>query len=82
MSIKNEIHQVLFSSVAKTLSVAEDELTDDTKLIKDLGAKSVDFVRILGDLEDEFDMSIPFMEFRRKETLGECVEFVAGMFGS
>ena len=32
--------------------------------------------------EEEFDMSVPFMEFRRKETLGDCVAFVAGMFGS
>ncbi|MAD44614.1 MAG: hypothetical protein CMI02_07110 [Oceanospirillaceae bacterium] len=82
MSIKDEIRQVLFSSVAKNMNVAEETLTDDTRLIKDLGAKSVDFVRILGDLEDEFDMSVPFMEFRRKETLGDCVAFVAGMFGS
>ena len=30
---------------------------------------------------DEFDVEIPFMEFRRKKTLGEAAQFVAELLG-
>lgn len=81
MSIRDEIRQTLFSAVAANMKVPAEKLTDDTELIKDLGAKSADFVRIIGDLEDEYDFALPFMEFRRKKTLGDCVDFAVSVFG-
>lgn len=82
MSIRDEIRQVMYSAVSRSLNVPPEKLSDDIELIKDLGAKSADFVRIIGDLEDEFDFTLPFMEFRRKKTLGECVDFAVSVFES
>ena len=42
----------------------------------DLGMKSVNYSSMINVLEDEFDVEIPFMDFRRKATIGEAVDFV------
>jgi acyl carrier protein len=72
----------MYSAVASTMSKAVDELTDSTDLVADLGVKSVNFVRIVGALEDEFDLEIPFMEFRRKKTIGEAIDYIVQLYES
>ena len=59
-----------------------EELTDESQLIADLGAKSVNLVRIIGVLEDAFDLEIPFMEFRRKKTIGQSIDYIVQLFES
>ena len=38
--------------------------------------KSGNYSQMITLLEDEFDVEIPFMQFRRKATIGESVDFV------
>lgn len=42
----------------------------------ELGMKSVNYSQIITYCEDEYDVEIPFMEFRRKKTFGEAAEFI------
>ncbi|WP_242958699.1 hypothetical protein [Flavonifractor sp. An112] len=44
--------------------------------MEDLNAKSVHYSQITTFLEDEFDVEIPYMTFRRKKTIGEAIEYV------
>lgn len=48
---------------------------EDTKYAE-IGMKSVNYSSMITLLEDEFDIEIPFMEFRRKATVGESVDYV------
>jgi acyl carrier protein len=66
----------MYAAISAAMNKPAEELSDDTQLIADLGAKSVNFVRIIGALEDEFDLEIPFMEFRRKKTIGEAIDYI------
>ncbi len=50
--------------------------TADTAF-EELGMQSVNYSQIITSCEDEFDVEIPFMEFRRKKTFGEAADFVA-----
>jgi acyl carrier protein len=75
-SPKDEIRSAFLKAISETMKTPLAELNDNTQLIADLGAKSVDFVRIIGALEDELDQEIPFMEFRRKKTIGEAIEYL------
>jgi len=52
------------------------EITEKTKFESDLNAKSVQYSQITTFLEDAFDVEIPYMRFRRKETVGEAIDFV------
>ncbi|WP_314010766.1 acyl carrier protein [Cryptobacterium curtum] len=41
-----------------------------------LGIKSVQYSQLTTYLEDEFDIEVPFMKFRRKKTFGEAADYV------
>ena len=53
-----------------------EELNENTRFVEDLGAKSGNITQITTFLEDEYDIEIAFMKFRRKKTVGEAAEFV------
>lgn len=81
-SFRDQVHSVMYSAISATMDTPLEELTDSTELIADLGAKSVNFVRIIGALEDEFELEIPFMEFRRKKSIGEAIEYIVQLYES
>lgn len=74
--LEEQVRTTLTDAVSTAFGVPVDEVCDETRFVADLGAKSVNFVRIISALEDEFDAEIPFMEFRRRQTVGEAVEYV------
>ena len=49
--------------IAEQLNVDENKIQEDSKLIEDLGADSLDVVEMLMTLEDEFGIAIPDDEF-------------------
>ncbi len=51
----------------------------ETTAFADLGMKSVNYSSMINVLEDEFDVEIPFMDFRRKATIGEAVDYICGL---
>jgi acyl carrier protein len=81
-SFKEQVRSVMYPAISATMSKPVEELTDSTELIADLGAKSVNFVRIISALEDEFELEIPFMEFRRKKTIGEAIDYIVQLYES
>jgi acyl carrier protein len=81
MELKDQILQKMIERAATIFRKEPGELSSDTKFVDDLKAKSVNYVQIITIVMDEFDVEIPFMEFRRKKTLGEAAEYVAGLCG-
>jgi acyl carrier protein len=81
-SLRDQVRSAVYSAIATTMSRPLEELTDSTQLIADLGAKSVNLVRIISALEEEFDLEIPFMEFRRRKSIGEAIDYVVGLHES
>ena len=54
-----------------------EELNEETDFALDLGAKSGNVSQMTTFLEDEFDVEVPYMEFRRKSTIGQAADYVA-----
>jgi acyl carrier protein len=79
MSSDNEVLEKIIERAAVLFKKDASEFSAETRFIEDLGAKSVNYVQIISVLEDEFDVQIPFMEFRRKKSFGEAAEYVAGL---
>ena len=75
-SVKEQVSSTMYAAISTAMNKPAEELSDSSELIADLGAKSVNFVRIISALEDEFDLEIPFMEFRRKKTIGEAIDYI------
>ena len=81
-SLRDQVSTTMYAAVSAAMNKPVEELTDATELIVDLGAKSVNFVRIIAALEDELDLEIPFMEFRRKKSIGEAIDYVVKLYDS
>lgn len=70
----DEIRDFLVKKVAELCGVSAESITDDTELIKDLGMKSATLVVLIAALEDEFDIDIDFMKFRRALSIKDEVK--------
>jgi acyl carrier protein len=81
-NFRDQVSSVMYSAISATMNKPVEDLSDSTELIADLGAKSVNFVRIISALEDEFDLEIPFMEFRRKKTIGDAIDYIVQLYES
>ena len=79
MASSDEILTKIIERAAELFKADASQYTADTRFVEDLNAKSVNYVQIISVLEEELDMQIPFMEFRRKKTFGEAAEYVAGL---
>lgn len=63
--------------IIEQLDVSEEvEITQETSMMKDLDADSLDAVEIMMELEDEFDIEIPDEDAEKFKTIGDIVKFV------
>lgn len=77
MSYASDVREKLVDRAAKLLGINPEEIKDEMTLESDLALKSTQITQITTYLEDEFDVEVPFMNFRRQKTVGACVDFVA-----
>ena len=74
-----EIQQKLSAKIAELCGVGAASITTETNLEQDLGMKSATLVVLIAYLEDEFDLDIDFMKFRRMKTVGQAAQFIADL---
>lgn len=61
-------------AIAEVLGVDENEITEETEFINDLGADSLDVVEIIMSLEEEFNIEIPEDAAAGIVTVGDALE--------
>jgi len=79
MSLREEILELMFKKIAFLTGKDVSTLSEDNKFVEDLGLKSANIVQVIAALEDEYDVEIPYMSFRRTESLGAAADFVVGL---
>ena len=62
--------------IVDQLGVEEDAVSNDTHLMKDLEADSLDAVEIIMAIEEEFDIEVPDEEAEKFQTVGDIVKYV------
>ena len=62
--------------IAEQLSIDESKITEDSRLIEDLGADSLDTVEMLMTMEDEFGIQIPDEDTINLNTIKSIVEYI------
>ncbi|MFV0465454.1 MAG: acyl carrier protein [Lachnospiraceae bacterium] len=78
METREEILEAMATRLSQVIGKAATDLTEDTAFA-DLDLKSVNYSQLTTYLEDECDVEIPFMEFRRKATLGEAADYIVAL---
>lgn len=76
--MREEILELMLQKCAEVFGVSMGELSENTRFV-DLNAKSAQLVQITTCLEDEFDVEIPFMNFKRQQNIGEAVSYVLAL---
>ncbi len=61
------------------VEVDADDITEDKRLIEDLGFNSYDFMSLLGELEEEFDVTIDESDVMDIHTVGEVIEYLENL---
>lgn len=79
MGIKEEMKMLLEkiqSVLAQQFEVAADSITEETNIVDDLGADSLDVVELIMSVEDEFGLSISDEEAVELTTVGKLIEYI------
>ena len=77
MEVREQAYQKIVQRCCQLFGKTPDEISEDTRFIEDLGARSGNVSQMTNFLEDEFDVEISFMEFRRRPTVGMAVDYIA-----
>ena len=72
MSIEERVKKI----VAEQLGSGEDEITNESSFIDDLGADSLDTVELVMALEEEFDIEIPDDDAEKIATVQAAIDYV------
>ena len=72
MSVDEKVRNI----VAKQLGVGEDEVSNESSFIDDLGADSLDTVELVMSLEEEFDIEISDDEAENILTVQAAIDHI------
>lgn len=62
--------------IADQLCISMDEIKEESDIMEDLGADSLDIVELLMSFEDEFKVSIPDEKVSELKTVGQVVKAI------
>ena len=66
----------LVTIICNYVEVEPENVRPESRFMEDLGFTSFDFMSMLGEVEDEFDIEIDEHEAANIRTVGEAVEYL------
>lgn len=67
--------------ICNYVEVNADDITENSKFIEDLGFNSYDFMSMLGDIEEEFGVTVDEEEILNVHTVGEAIDYLNKLKG-
>lgn len=64
------------SMLASQLNVDENKITEQSRIVEDLGADSLDMIEMLMALEEKFEISVPDEKAEQLKTVGDIAKFI------
>ena len=69
------------SILSSQFGIDEDQITENTDVVNDLGADSLDVVEMMMSVEDEFGLMIEDEEMAEMKTVGDVVNYIENHIG-
>ncbi len=73
----------MFEELKKTIcgyvDVNPEEITEDSRFIEDLGFTSYDFMSLVGELEDQYDIEVNERDVVNVKTVGQAIEYIKSL---
>ena len=59
------------------VQVADEDIHRDSRFVEDLGFNSYEFMCLVGEVEDEFDIEVEEREAAKIKTVQEALDYIA-----
>ena len=69
----------LVDIICNYVEVEPEDIRPESRFMEDLGFTSFDFMSMLGEIEDEFDVEVEQTEAANIRTVQEAVDYLAGL---
>lgn len=69
----------LVEIICNYVEVEPEKITPDSRFMENLGFTSFDFMSMLGEIEDTFDIEVDETEVVKIRTVGEAVDYIQGL---
>ncbi len=76
--MKEQILEKIIERASDIWKAEPDTLNQETEFVQ-FSPKSVHYSQMTTYLEDEFDVEVPYLGFKRCKTFGEAVDYVMGL---
>lgn len=61
------------------VDVKPEDITEDSRFIEDLGFNSYDFMSMIGEIEEKFDVEVEEREVVNVKTVKDAVEYIKSL---
>lgn len=65
--------------ICEYVEADKDSITENSRFVEDLGFTSYDFMSMVGELEDTFDIEVEEREVAEIVTVGEAVRYIESL---
>lgn len=65
--------------IVNYVDVEEDQITVDSLFIQELGFNSYDFMTMLGEIEDEFDIEVDEHEVVKIKSVQDAIDYISSL---
>ena len=76
---REELFAKVKEIIVDQIACNPDDITEDTNLIEDLDADSLDLLQLLTEFEDQFDISIEDEAFEKVKTIGDALDQIRSL---
>ena len=73
------MYDKLVNMICNYVEVKPENITPESRFMEDLGFTSFDFMSMLGELEDEFDIEVDEQKVANIRTINEAVEYLESL---
>ncbi len=73
------MYEKLVNLICNYVEVKPENITPESRFMEDLGFTSFDFMSMLGELEDEFDIEVDEQKAANIRTIKEAVEYLESL---
>lgn len=65
--------------ICEYVDVDEKDINEDSRFMEDLGFSSYDFMSMVGELEEEYDIEVDEREVVNIKTVGEAIAYIESL---
>ena len=65
--------------ICEYVDVNPEEIREDSRFIEDLGFTSYDFMSLVGELEDKYDIEVNERDVVSVKTVGQAIDYIKSL---